>query len=204
MCICQTILKVGKSADLAVMVCQDRSVSACSLVTVDSKAKPLMSRHSCCVWLDMVCKEAGWGVSGCIMQFHSHIWLLHMCGYMCLCAKVAYCWVSVRFACVSGIMNVISSWSRNFFASRFCQPIQEKKKLLLFFKMKIVSILIIYTKHILRLVRWEWLLCFYYFFFLIWRSYISFDLHNFLSDADQNTTFSLLTYLRLTQFSSSR
>ena len=33
-----------------------------------------------------------------------------------------------------------------------------------FFKTKIVSILIIYTKYILRLIRWECLLCFYHIF----------------------------------------
>ena len=33
------------------------------------------------------------------------------------------------------------------------------------------------------------------------RNYVIFDMHFFLFDADQNATFSLLAYLRLTQFS---
>ena len=38
-------------------------------------------------------------------------------------------------------------------------------------------------------------------FLLLRESYAIFDLHNFVVDADQNATFSFLTYLRLTQFS---
>ena len=38
-------------------------------------------------------------------------------------------------------------------------------------------------------------------FFLIGRTYVIFDLRNFLVDSDQNATFSLLTYLTLTKFS---
>ena len=38
-------------------------------------------------------------------------------------------------------------------------------------------------------------------FLLVKRNYIIFDLRNFLFDADQNAQFSLLTYLRLRQFS---
>ena len=42
---------------------------------------------------------------------------------------------------------------------------QEKQKtIVVVFQMKIVSILIIYTNYDLRLIRWEWVLCFYYIF----------------------------------------
>ena len=43
-----------------------------------------------------------------------------------------------------------------------------------------------------KLIRWEWLLHYVDIYIYI--------LGNFLFDADHNTTFSLLTYLRLTQF----
>ena len=40
-----------------------------------------------------------------------------------------------------------------------------------------------------------------FFFLVIKRNYLIFDFRNFLFDADQNARFSVLTYLRLTQFS---
>ena len=55
-----------------------------------------------------------------------------------------------------------------------------------FFPTKIVSILIICSWYMLRLIRWVWLFCFYYifYFFIIKKSYAIFGLRNFLFDTD--------------------
>ena len=71
-----------------------------------------------------------------------------------------------------------------------------------FFLMKIVSVSFIYTNYILTLIRWEWLSCFYYFFVYVnEEEWHHFELRNWLFDTDQNAQLSLLTYLRLMQFS---
>ena len=91
-----------------------------------------------------------------------------------------------------------SSSSQNFCVSRSWQLFRSKPNK---FETKIVSILIVYTKYILRLIRWEWLMFLFLFFFLMKRNYIILNLHNFFIDTDQNAPFFLFTYLGLTQFS---
>ena len=87
---------------------------------------------------------------------------------------------------VSSLQNICVSW--------FWQLFKRSKNF--FLETKIVSIKIIDVIYILRLFSWEWLLCLYYIFFVnkeIKKNYIIFDSRNFLVDADQNATFSLLT-----------
>ena len=85
------------------------------------------------------------------------------------CMRTRYVWTSSGYDHDSlsddaTLRNICISW--------FCQLLGSKtffKKL--FFKTTIVSILIIYTKYILRLIGWEWLLCFYKKIFLIIRHF---------------------------------
>ena len=88
---------------------------------------------------------------------------------------------------------------RNFLCKFIFTTFQEKRKTFFFSKMEIVSIVIIYSKYILSLIRWVWLLCFIT--FSVKRNYFIFDLRNFSFDTDQNATFLALTYLKLAQFS---
>ena len=77
---------------------------------------------------------------------------------------------------------------------------KTKTKKHFFFMARIVSIWIIYTKTILRSISWVWL-TFLSRFLIMMSNYVIFDLLSFLFDPDRNAQFSVLTYLRLAQFS---
>ena len=87
---------------------------------------------------------------------------------------------------------VIAEFLHQFYFDNF-SGVATKKIFFFFFVTKFVSLFIFYTKYILRLIKWEWLLCFYYIFdnkdklhqfwltqFSVWRR-------------SKNENFSLLT-----------
>ena len=123
----------------------------------------------------------------------------------CTCQNPQDSWKSKEsrgtFPGCLGKVNISLS-SRNICVSRFWQ-LSRRRKILLFFssKRKVVSILIIHIKYSLRFIRSAWLLCFSLHFLLLKRNCFIFNLRKFLFDTDQNATFPLLTFLRLTQFS---
>ena len=90
----------------------------------------------------------------------------------------------------------ITSLLQNNCINWFWPLFSRSKKLFLGLKTKIVSNINYLYKVYPKVDKLRVTIMFLFYFLLIKRNYVIFDLHNFLVDADQNATFSLLTYLR--------